>query len=124
MPYPVKQGVPKVLTARQHREAGGFGYGDKVFVFVEQRKRNWRVRFRPWLPVIGEPLSRGEQGFGRGRPVVQPYFTGQDPFPPGFRGRVRIAPEIELKNGFPCCIRLNRVSVSPTLVHFRAFAHV
>ncbi len=34
-PDPGEQCVPKVLAAGQHREAGGFGCGDEVLVFVE-----------------------------------------------------------------------------------------
>ena len=119
-----EQRVPKVLAAGQHGEAGRFGYGNQVVVFVEQCKRTGGVRFPPRPPVVGEPMPLDKRGFGRGRPVIQPHFAGQDPFSPRFSGRVRIAPDIELKNGFPRRIRLDTVYIGPSLICRRVFAHM
>ena len=112
-----EQGVPEMLAAGQHGKAGGFGYGNKVLILVEQRERTGSVRFPPWPSVVVEPLSRGKQGFGRGWVAIQPYFAGQDPFPPRFPGGMGITPEIELKNGFPFGFRLDMVVIGPTLIN-------
>lgn len=123
-PDPGEQGVPQVLAARQHGEAGGLGYGNNVFVFVEQRVRTRGIRFPPRSPAVGEPLSREKPGFWRGRPVIQPHIAGHDTIAPGFPRRVWITPEIELKNGFPRSILLDTVPVGPTLICRRVFAHI
>lgn len=119
-----EQGIPKVMAARQHGKAGRLDRGNKVVVLVEQCKRTGRVRFPPRPPVVSKPLSRVKPGFGRGRPVIQPHIAGQDTFAPCFPGRVRIAPVIELKNGFPGSVLLDSVPVCPTLIYRRVFAHM
>ena len=116
-PDPGDQRVPEMPAARQHRQAGGFGDGNHVFILVEQRERTGGVRFPPRPPAIGEPLTRRKRCIGRDRLVIQPYVAGQDPVPPGFRGGMTIAPEVELKNGFPYGFALNSVVIGPAVIH-------
>lgn len=116
-PDPGEQGVPEMPAASQHGQAGGFGDGNQVFILVEQRERTGSVRFPPRPPAIGEPLTRRKRCIERGRLVIQPYVAAQDPLPPGFLGGMRVAPEVELKNGFPFGFALNSVVIGPAAIH-------
>lgn len=71
-----EQRVAEMMAAGQYGEAGGFGYGDKVLILVEQRERTGSVGLTPGPSVVSEPLARSKRCILRGGVAIQPYCAG------------------------------------------------